>query len=335
MEKSLRDLKLTSDELTKLEKAFKDPEFCKLFAEYAEELNDPENKRRFVAGFVHLQTARFGLYEEEIKLAEMERGVDVEFIKPIPFCVLKSRNWPSLRSGLAGANQFHKEALGMVEGQKVFINICSSEKLGMPEIIPGGDGRSPSWSIPHSFSPPVEDLDKENKLCLVKQAKTVWSTSHSGEKAILASVHLLKGLTHKGTLRATVIRRKRADFKQCQERLAEAEKAAFAEARNGPNPKETLAALSKYKRYLDENMGTIEKMAKDEEAALPSKYKKPEVMITHSSEFDMLDYTNDCCHSIRSTRPTAIKVEITLPGIESAACLDLDITEKKLHLQVG
>lgn len=51
MEKSLRDLKLTNDELDRLGKAFKDPQFCKLFAEYAEELNDPENKRRFVVDF--------------------------------------------------------------------------------------------------------------------------------------------------------------------------------------------------------------------------------------------------------------------------------------------
>lgn len=51
MERSLKDLKLTSNEIERLGKAFKDPEFCKLFAEYAEELNDPENKRRFVVSF--------------------------------------------------------------------------------------------------------------------------------------------------------------------------------------------------------------------------------------------------------------------------------------------
>lgn len=51
MEHSIKDLNLTNDEIHRLGKAFKDPEFCKLFAEYAEELNDPENKRRFVAYF--------------------------------------------------------------------------------------------------------------------------------------------------------------------------------------------------------------------------------------------------------------------------------------------
>lgn len=102
-------------------------------------------------------------------MAEMERGVDVEFINPTPSCVLKSRNWPSLRSEVASDNHSLKKTPELVEGQKVFINICSSDKLERPEVIPGGSGNSPTWSIPHSFSPPMEDLDKENKLCLVSR----------------------------------------------------------------------------------------------------------------------------------------------------------------------
>uniref|UniRef100_A0A5K3F8Z9 PIH1 domain-containing protein n=1 Tax=Mesocestoides corti TaxID=53468 RepID=A0A5K3F8Z9_MESCO len=154
MEKSLKDLNLTNDELDRLGKAFKDPEFLKLFAEYAEELNDPENKRR---------------YEEEIRMAEMERGMDLEFINPTGYCVLKSRNWPSLASEklkkLPG-----KDVPKLSEGQKVFLNICSSEKLGKPEMKRSGDGRGATWSIPHSFAPPTEDLEKENKMCLVRNA---------------------------------------------------------------------------------------------------------------------------------------------------------------------
>ena len=40
------DLKLTSDEVAKLQKAFKDPEFCKLFKEYADEISDPKNREK-------------------------------------------------------------------------------------------------------------------------------------------------------------------------------------------------------------------------------------------------------------------------------------------------
>eukprot|EP00198_Chlamydomonas_reinhardtii_P007457 XP_001696794.1 predicted protein [Chlamydomonas reinhardtii] len=44
LEKSLKELNLTSDEMTKFEKAFKDPEFIKLFEEYAKEVSDPKVK---------------------------------------------------------------------------------------------------------------------------------------------------------------------------------------------------------------------------------------------------------------------------------------------------
>lgn len=52
MEESLRGIKLTRGEINRFTDAFKDPTFCKLFAEYANELNDPENKRRFVTNLV-------------------------------------------------------------------------------------------------------------------------------------------------------------------------------------------------------------------------------------------------------------------------------------------
>ena len=42
--KNLEDLKLTPDEVSKFETAFKDPEFKKMFMEYAEEISDPKNK---------------------------------------------------------------------------------------------------------------------------------------------------------------------------------------------------------------------------------------------------------------------------------------------------
>lgn len=95
--------------------------------------------------------------------------MDVEFINPTPFCVLKSRNWPSLAREASEIVKSPTKSSETTEGQKVFINICSSEKLDKPQVNYGGSGDAPFWSIPHSFSPPVEDLDKENKLCLVSK----------------------------------------------------------------------------------------------------------------------------------------------------------------------
>ena len=41
---NLEKLDLTADEVDKFEAAFKDPEFKKMFMEYAQEISDPKNK---------------------------------------------------------------------------------------------------------------------------------------------------------------------------------------------------------------------------------------------------------------------------------------------------
>ncbi|VDN25068.1 unnamed protein product [Dibothriocephalus latus] len=46
----------------------------------------------------------------------------------------------------------------------------------------------------------------------------------------------------------------------------------------------------------------------------------------------MLHYRNSV-DAVPPSRPNYLKIEITLTGIESAACVDLDVTSKKLHLQ--
>lgn len=113
----------------------------------------------------------FCRYEEEVRLAEMERGIDVEFINPTPNCVLKSRSWPSLAQEAMNQTDLidrsKVNAPSTIEGQKIFINICSCDKLEEPTLVPGKNGDKPLWNIPHCFAPPVEDFDKEHKRCVV------------------------------------------------------------------------------------------------------------------------------------------------------------------------
>lgn len=58
----------TKEELDKFQKAFKDPEFRKLFQEYAEEISDPAKRKE---------------YEDEINRLEMEQNPNssgIEFL---------------------------------------------------------------------------------------------------------------------------------------------------------------------------------------------------------------------------------------------------------------
>ncbi|KAK4475357.1 hypothetical protein MN116_002420 [Schistosoma mekongi] len=153
-----RGLKLTSDEVLKLKKAFKDPEFQKLFREYAEEISDPANKKR---------------YEDEIRLMELEQGIDVVFVNPIPGHCLKTRHWPDVLHCSESKTILEENSESVRESVKVFINVCQSDKVECPEMKPVTNssirqgGSSIYWSLPHCFIPPREDTDKAKKQAMV------------------------------------------------------------------------------------------------------------------------------------------------------------------------
>lgn len=116
---SLEDLDLSGEEVQRLTTAFQDPEFRRMFSEYAEELTDPENRRR---------------YEAEITALERERGVEVRFVHPEPGHVL--------RTSLDGA-------------RRCFVNVCSNALVGAPTSRPsyGSAAAGSQWSLPYSLAP--------------------------------------------------------------------------------------------------------------------------------------------------------------------------------------
>ncbi|KAF5398845.1 hypothetical protein PHET_07512 [Paragonimus heterotremus] len=150
------EMNLTNDEVLRLKKAFGDPEFRKLFKEYADEISDPQNRKR---------------YEEEIRLMEKERGVDVEFINPVPGHCLKTRHWPKLDSHLE--ESCVTGSATTADSVKVFINICKSEKVGQPVMKAARNSAGKQvpngcyWSLPHCFTPPREDFDKNKNRAIV------------------------------------------------------------------------------------------------------------------------------------------------------------------------
>ena len=125
---------LSKNEISRIAKALKEEEFVKLLADYAREIHDPENKKK---------------YEAEIAAMEEQRGCAVTFINPTPGYVIKSRN--------------------LETGKKVFVNICSDGNVGKPsskaERVGGSQGLS--WAIPYSQSQPRKDIDRGGDSCEV------------------------------------------------------------------------------------------------------------------------------------------------------------------------
>lgn len=122
------DITITQEEFARIEEAFKNDEFKKLFFNYCEEIQDPENRK---------------IYEQEIIQLEAERGVKVTFITPKPGFVLTSS---------VGGDT------------KCFINIAQCDKIEKPQNQVKDKGLV--WSIPYAQSPPRHDYEN-SKQCMV------------------------------------------------------------------------------------------------------------------------------------------------------------------------
>ncbi|KAL2304138.1 hypothetical protein Nmel_009432 [Mimus melanotis] len=116
----LHDLDLSAEEAERLQRAFRDERFRELFAEYAAELTDPEQRR---------------LYEEEVAALERERGVEVRFVHPTPGFVLRTSQEGSRRC---------------------YINVCSNALMGEPRARAERGGQR--WELPYSLAPGREEL---------------------------------------------------------------------------------------------------------------------------------------------------------------------------------
>ncbi|XP_073433851.1 protein kintoun isoform X2 [Dendrobates tinctorius] len=118
------ELNVTSEELERFKVAFQDARFRELFVQYAEELSDPETRRR---------------QAQEIREMERERGTDVQFVYPDADHVLKT--------SVAGR-------------QTCYVNVCSNALVHKPHCVPAADkdGRlGQHWILPCTMTLPREE----------------------------------------------------------------------------------------------------------------------------------------------------------------------------------
>lgn len=138
-------IQLTRDEYRNITRCLGDENFRKLFAEYCNELSDPENRIQ---------------YEKEITLLESERGFDVKFIKPLPGYVIKTTT---------------------KEDNKIFINVCHSDLIGKPQSKAKRDAiglKGLDWSIPYAQVHPRKDYDNKKNACMVYDVVFHYDTLH-------------------------------------------------------------------------------------------------------------------------------------------------------------
>ncbi|XP_014224549.1 protein kintoun [Trichogramma pretiosum] len=308
------NLNVSRDEMRNLTECLKKDEFRKLLMDYAEEVNDPENRR---------------LYEQELTQLERERGIDVTFVKPEAAYVIKT----SLDGRL-----------------KCFINVGGSECVAKPTSRPAEQGLD--WSIPYVLAPPRDDFDKSKVRCMVYDVVFHPDTLYLAEKnpkfREIVNETALDGvesnfkvkldrknlkfpkMSQKGTCLPTVIR------KPCEK------------------PKEKLdidpEIYQKLMSTYDENRKTKKKSSKKPERTAPqtkyynktddvtemrdtSSYTTPKFIIKYQSSVEMDEFLETKDAKLHSTTPKNLVIVINLPLLKSASNATLDVKEQHLTLK--
>ncbi|XP_041827476.1 protein kintoun [Melanotaenia boesemani] len=310
----LKELNLTADELDTLSKALKDDKFKEMLRDYAQEISDPDNKKK---------------YEEEIKLLEQERGNSIEFIHPTPFRVIKTSEGGK---------------------QKCFINICTNEKVGKPEFkcVVSEDGRrGQCWSLPHTLHPGRPDTDaKGNKFMIydvIYHPDTLYIASRNTKFMDIVDDTAIQGIQkafkvmldkknvkemrikYKGIPQPCVIRKPIPGYK-AKEPPEHPDPLAF------PFPDEAQLKTKPVELPSTENGNDVE--PKNCQIQLPQAKAptKPNHTVKYRSFVDLQDFR--CSRdSAQSPRPKEIVVTIDMPLLKSVTNTSLEVKEKSLLLE--
>eukprot|EP00064_Thunnus_orientalis_P016868 superscaffoldBa00003438_g16940 len=299
----LKELKMTADEISRFTDAFKDEKFREMLRDYAQEISDPANKKK---------------YEEEIKLLEQERGNNIEFIHPEPF--------RALRTSVNGK-------------QKCYINICANEKVGKPECkwgVSEEGRRGQCWSLPHSLHPGRQDTDpKGNKIMIydvIFHPDTLHIARRNTRFMDMVDSTAIQGIqdAFKVTLDKSNVREMSTKYKGTPQACVMRKPIPGYKARVPSEQPDPLAFP-----YPDEKRPTTSPATNNSKPIQPQKPKeptKPDYTVKYRSFIDLQDFR--CSRdSARSPRPKAIVVTIYVPLLKSVTDANLEVKEKNLLLE--
>mmetsp|Transcript_90763 Transcript_90763/g.157400 ORF Transcript_90763/g.157400 Transcript_90763/m.157400 type:complete len:534 (-) Transcript_90763:1047-2648(-) len=320
----------TQEELQTIAKCMEKPEFRELLGEYLNSMNDPETKK-----------------EEEEYLKQLEReaaegNYTMQILLPEPAFCVKCRNKAR---------------------EKVYINICHSEKIEMFREDYTGNARGAMWNVPLSVGKPRMETDKKNKEIETYDAvfhpKTVQLANDSPkfmcflveicvehinegyQKSLVPEFQRLSGIQSIGKPAAQTIRIKSDDPNASPVCLPgvntnNLNTINMLPRRNGedkgapvmpPPPKE--AKPKPKPKAKPKPKGVTEK------AGTPPtpQWKQPNYTIVHRGEICLGDAWN-AKEDLKRRLPKELVVRIDLPLMGAASEADtLDVTEKKIFLQ--
>ncbi|GMH50264.1 hypothetical protein TrRE_jg5265 [Triparma retinervis] len=302
------DLNMSKEEVDKFTKAFAEPEFRKLMADYVDEISDPKNRAETDAYIRQLEN-------------QGEVPEDKEIIRPDACYVVKFKHAKvALRDAAKAKNEVY-------EKEKMFVNIVASDKIDPPtsKIVTVKGQRGRQWMIPHSLGPVRMEHDKTSL-----SVPTLDCCFHPETIDMSLKVPGFKDLVVE-TARETCVR----GFKNVKDDV-EIDKKYHKKPAGPKEPalKKGFMTAKKTTRKGD-GKGDAKTGGGGRRGGGETSDGKsiPFYTVSESGHFDLTNHTMaDSEAPLFSNRPASLIYRIELPEEKSAADLDLDVSEKKITL---
>ncbi|KAJ7536355.1 hypothetical protein O6H91_12G065700 [Diphasiastrum complanatum] len=305
-EAAVRDLHLSSQEVNQLEKAFKDPKFKELLNEYANEISQPSSRKEAESylKFLEERTKRFSLDGKDL------------IIPTASFCC-KTRNTHN--------------------GQKVFINVCYSERLEKPKSSAKTDKSGVHWEIPYSLGPMHNDKDKLGSDCQVYDY-VIHNEAHE----------LAKGdIRFKKFLVETAIEAVEKHCKLCLDRRSVKKASGLDNESANPlstsMPSTVTLAHSDMQNDSQELFGASVSPTKDGNLSKQSHISastgehevEPSYELVYQNDLDLKQFWEDRSNlDIGKNESTEVIVRVNLPNVTTIGQAQLDVSDKSLQLHI-
>lgn len=352
---NLNELKLSPEEVSKFETAFKDPEFMKMFADYAKEISDPKNKAESDMYLRQLE------YENKV---ESVYGKGVQLVIPNPGFAAKTSDMNANAEAAGGGGGKGKEK------KKVFINVCHTDKCEDATSVKMAGGLQ--WSVPHTLGQPHEERDKQGEACVaydfcvsthtydltmrderlktmvvetaIEAVNRAYKTNldmkftlpkkkFMGEKPGVQAIKGSKSATQDGRFTGTAA----AAEGDAPSGRIQPNSAPSGEPPNGPG-KDTPEAVSSAFSF---DKAVVKRPAKSSAPAKePEGECQPRYEIVHREGAADLSKTfgnssaSKAMEKRRDNRPHALLVRVSTPKIDSIAGAELDVSDGKLFFCV-
>ena len=363
-EDALDKMKLSTEETERLGKAFKDPEFMKMFQEYVDEIKDPKYRE---------ETEQYLREIEARGEAASMYGDGVELITPEAGFVVKTKITSiPLRDAKDCSEDANKTSSKV--NMKVFINICHNSKVQVASSskIDGGH----NWSIPYSLGVSRDGKDKSGAPCeeydFVINSETysqcmndmrfkglVVDTALEAVESRAGGISLSRDfsfpkLKYKGDTKEPSVQAWRNKSRQSHDATT-AESADKREKNDSRTTNPSKTDVSENRKPNKSSAFDI-KFDKAEEKSHFSRLCKLETSVDNGDgntyyeplyEFVYQHTRNDLGDAWQNgnsekqldddnnRKPTALVIKINLPRLETIANVDLDVTRTKIMLSCG